>query len=190
MNRHQTILLVLLAFVLGACAGTQITAVERQTVDVDGAYTVDPQITWSEFQGASIASNGHVWTVDGLFLQRLDLFGGIEPGEALFEPAGAEEESLPKFQDDMRASDIQEFVIASLTQLGYVDVEAMGLRPAEIGGNDGFRFELSMATQSGLEMKGMAAGVNMAVWPSGVCQMRRPRPSSTSYCSPNRCWRW
>jgi len=152
------ILMFALIIVLGACA-TEISKVERKTVDVEGAYTVDPQITWSEFPGASTSSNGLVWTVDGLFLQRLDLFGGIEDGQALFEPSGAEEESLPAFHADMRESEIQEFVLDTLTQQGFVDVEAINLRPADIGGRKGFRFDLIMSTASGLQMKGLVAGV-------------------------------
>jgi hypothetical protein len=97
MTIGSRILMFALIISLGACA-TEISKVERKTVDVEGAYTVDPQITWSEFPGSSTASNGLVWTVDGLFLQRLDLFGGIEDGQALFEPTGAEEESLPVFR--------------------------------------------------------------------------------------------
>ena len=146
MNYRHAILLIFLASLVNACAATQIAVVEKNRIEIDNAFSVDPQIIWSEFQGTSISSNGHVWTVDGLFLQRLDLFGGIEPGEALFEPSAVEEESLPKFRDDMRASDIQELVVASLTQLGYADVVTKNLRPADFGSIRGFRFELSMAT--------------------------------------------
>jgi len=157
MTISGRMLVFTLIIALGACA-TQISKVERKTVDVEGAYTVDPQITWSEFSGTSTSSNGLIWTVDGLFLQRLDLFGAIKDGEALFEPSGAEEEKLPVFRVDMRESDVQEFVVDTLAQQGFVDIEAINLRPTEIGGRKGFRFDLIMATGSGLEMKGLAAG--------------------------------
>jgi hypothetical protein len=157
MTIGSRILMFALIISLGACA-TEISKVERKTVDVEGAYTVDPQITWSEFPGSSTASNGLVWTVDGLFLQRLDLFGGIEDGQALFEPTGAEEESLPIFRADMRENEVQEFVLDTLAQQGFVDVEAINLRPSDIGSRKGFRFDLVMATASGLEMKGLVAG--------------------------------
>ena len=156
MTISGRILVFALIMALGACA--QISKVERKTVDVGGAYTVDPQITWSEFPGSATASNGLSWTVDGLFLQRLDLFGGITDGQALLEPASAEEEQLPTFRADMRESDVQGLVIDSLAQFGYLDIEAANLRPAEIGGRRGFRFDLVMATPDGLEMKGLAAG--------------------------------
>jgi hypothetical protein len=157
MTISSRMLVFTLIIALGACA-TQISRVERKTVDVEGAYTVDPQITWSEFSGASTSSNGLIWTVDGLFLQRLDLFGAIEDGQALFEPSGAAEEKLPVFRADMRESEVQEFVLDTLSQQGFVDIEAINLRPADIGGRKGFRFDLIMATGSGLEMKGLAAG--------------------------------
>lgn len=159
MTTNVRILVLAMIIALGAC--TQIAKVERKTVDVEGAYTVDPQITWSEFSGEATSSNGLVWTVDGLFLQRLDLFGGIEDGQALFEPSEADDEKLPVFQADMRESEIQEFVIATLAQLGYTDIEAANLRPADIGGRKGFRFDLTMKTggpRGGLEMNGLAAG--------------------------------
>jgi hypothetical protein len=146
-----------LAIALGACAA-QISKIERKAVDVEGAYIVDPQITWSEFPRTSTASNGLVWTVDGLFLQRLDLFGGVEDGEPLFEPTGAKAESLPVFRADMRESEVQEFVLDTLAQQGFVGGEATNLRPVDIGGRRGFRFDLTMATASGLEMRGLAAG--------------------------------
>jgi hypothetical protein len=157
MTISSRMLVFTLIIALGACA-TQISRVERKTVDVEGAYTVDPQITWSEFSGTSTSSNGLIWTVDGLFLQRLDLFGAIEDGQALFEPSGAAEEKLPVFRADMRESEVQEFVLDTLSQQGFVDIEAINLRPADIGGRKGFRFDLIMATGSGLEMKGLAAG--------------------------------
>jgi len=156
MTISGRILVFSLIMALGACA--QISKVERKTADVGDAYTVDPQITWSEFPGSATASNGLSWTVDGLFLQRLDLFGGIKDGQALLEPFGAEEETLPTFRADMRESDVQGLVIDSLAQFGYLDIEATNLRPADIGGRRGFRFDLAMATPGDLEMKGLAAG--------------------------------
>ena len=161
MTKGIRILILTMVVALGACA-TEIAKVERKTVDVDGAYSVDPQITWSEFPSSSTASNGLVWTVDGLLLQRLDLFGGIEDGQSLFEAKGEKAESLPVFRSDMRESEVQEFVLDTLAQQGFVDVKAINLRPTDIGGRKGFRFDLAMATASGLEMQGIAAGAIVA----------------------------
>ena len=150
---------MLLIVVVGGCL--QISRVENKKVNIGGVYTVDPQIVWSEFSGSSISSNGRVLTVDGLLLQRLDLFGGIEDGEALFSELGDAKEKLPVFREDMRANEVQELVIDALAQLGYVDIQASKLRPLDFGGRSGFRFDLAMATESGLEIKGLAAGATV-----------------------------
>ena len=58
----------------------------------------------------------------------------------------------------MRATDVAEFVAATLASQQFANVETDNLRPAQFGSLKGFRFEFSMSSEVGLEFRGMAIG--------------------------------
>jgi hypothetical protein len=58
----------------------------------------------------------------------------------------------------MRASDVADFVLASLAQVGTNDADFSNLRPAAFGGLSGFRFDITFFSSDGLAYRGLACG--------------------------------
>ena len=152
MRRFATIAILLIP--LAACA--RYSLVKATTQEIGGAYTVEAQIDWNKYTKGKV----EIWTADGPGLEALRFFKGLDDGEALFNrPFGASKEiQFPAYRSGMTASEVMEFVIDSLGRAGAADLEARGLQPARFGPVEGFRFELTFATASGLEMSGLAAG--------------------------------
>lgn len=152
MRRIAAIAVLLIA--LAACA--QYSLVKAKTQKIGGAYTVEAQIDWNKRAEGKL----EWWTVDGPGLEVLRFFKGLDDGDALFtRPAGmAKGIKFPAYRAGMTASEVMEFVVESLGRAGAADLEARGLQPAQFGSVPGFRFELTFATGSGLEMRGLAAG--------------------------------
>lgn len=66
--------------------------------------------------------------------------------------------SAPRFDADMRPSEVMELVVDSLSRAGAVEVEASGLRAAAFGATSGYRFELTLQITEGLIKRGLAIG--------------------------------
>jgi hypothetical protein len=125
---------------------------EPTRVKVAGFYTVDPQIQWSRGKAKHI----EIWTVDGPLLESIRFFDARKHGDALF--VAGPDQTPPKFDKDMKASDVQEFVVDTIASTGGSRVEATNLRPWEFGVLSGFRFELKYVNQDGLEHDAFAVG--------------------------------
>lgn len=138
---------------LAACTSIgDITPGHSIAVGDGVSLTADSE--WSELT----YSNTRLWTIDGVGLNELHFYTGIQSGKPLFAGAGARD--LPLYAADMPPSDIQDLVVVTLGKSGYANVRATGLRPCRFG-EGGFCFDLAFATASGLEMKGRAiAGHN------------------------------
>jgi hypothetical protein len=144
--------LVLLA--VSACAPI-ILLVEPGPRDIGGAYQITTPIAWSRFAMAPTEQ----WTVDGLTLQNLHLFAGLDDGDVLFaESRRRADDGVPRYRRGMRASDVAEFVAASLAERGAGEVETAALRPAPFGALDGFRFDIAFLSGDGLAYRGAALG--------------------------------
>ena len=141
---------VVLSVLLNACA--QITLVEPKRQKIGGAFSVEPQIAWNRIPADKI----EVWTVDGVGLQAVRFFKGIKDQETLFK--SEEDAKLPVFRADMTPSDVMELVVDTLSRSGASQVEARGLRPADLGDAPGFRFEFAFLDADGLEGDGLASG--------------------------------
>ena len=144
--------MVLVPLLLGGC--NTYTLVEKERIKVSDAFTVDPQINWSRLR------EGHIelWTVDGHYLQALRFLDGVGDGQSLLETFVGQNPEMPPFRKDMRATEVQELVVDTLTKMGGGNVESSTLDPINFGSEPGFRFELSFLTEDGLEMDGLAAG--------------------------------
>ncbi len=134
---------------LAGCAAYSLVPPSRYAVGE--AYSVDPQIAWSKLSQSDV----EIWTVDGPLLQSLRLYAGIEDGEALFQD---DTEDLPVFRDDMLAGEVVELIVDSITREGASGVRSSNLRPAPFGGQPGYRVDLEFVSDTGLEMRGLAAG--------------------------------
>lgn len=128
------------------------TLQEPTRVKVAGFYTVDPQIQWSRGKAQHI----EIWTVDGPLLESIRFFDARKQGDTLFTPAP--NKKLPTFNKDMKATEVQEFVVDTMASAGASGVEAYNLRPWKFGSLSGFRFELKYVNENGLEHSAFAVG--------------------------------
>lgn len=142
--------LVGIAVVIAGCAAYSLVGPHPMTIA--GLYTVEPQIPWS----AATYGKWEIWTVDGPSLQSVQFLTGLEDGKALFR--GKDEEKRPKFLKTMTASEIMELVVDSVSVAGGQKVNAVNLRPEKFGAAQGFRFEMTYLTKTGLEKQAIVAG--------------------------------
>jgi hypothetical protein len=56
----------------------------------------------------------------------------------------------------MLPDDVMEAMSSTLGKLGFLQVQTTGLKPAPFGSEQGFRFDISMTSASGLQYKGTA----------------------------------
>lgn len=133
---------------------TMYTLVEPHRTEIDGLYTVEPQISWSE----ATSGKTRIWTVDGSALQELRFVTGIDDGEALFIVEGRDEAKNPKFRKGMTFLEIKELIADGLAVTGAQQLETKNLRPIRFGNHDGFRFEFEYVTKEGLEKSGVVVG--------------------------------
>ena len=141
------------AVLLGVLAGcVQYTLVEPKRQIAMERFSVEPTSAWNRRK----AENTEQWTKDGMGLQTLHFFDEISDGDVLFELYG--EEELPTFASNMRASDVVDLMVATMTARGVSAVEADNLRPFAFGDLDGFTFDLAMTGANGGRFKGKAYG--------------------------------
>jgi len=69
----------------------------------------------------------------------------------------SKERPTPTFQADIGPTELVELVSDSISQAGYQRVETSALKPQRFAGADGLHFELDATTESGLDVKGLAA---------------------------------
>ena len=145
-------------FVLGAallvagCANfTAIDAVKPAAVGDN--VTVTPQIVWAQAPRPNVS--GTVWTADGMVLDALMFFTGVEPGKPLIKVSDVSKEDVRVYRADMVPNDVMELLASNFGKLNYQQIVTSNLRPAPFGQKQGFRFDLAFTTTEGLEMKGM-----------------------------------
>ena len=154
--RHPIGKFALVAFACLVAACAQFTLVEQaKRVTFDDTFSVAPQIAWSKHSEGDV----ELWTVDGPLLQELIFFSGIADGKPLFPAAAqAKQKELPVFDEKMTALEVRDLLVATLSRRNQFSVETKGLRPWQFGGTDGFRFELSLVSDDGLNKQGFAVG--------------------------------
>lgn len=152
MRRFVVHLIACLALI--GCA--QFTLVEAERQQIGGVYSVDAQRTWNRLK----EDNAELWTADGLGLESLRFYAGLKEGQRLFKPrvGSSDEETLPKYHPGMAITEVMEFVVDSLERAGASQVEGHDLRPAAFGAAEGFRFELSFTSSTGLRYAGAVIG--------------------------------
>ena len=165
MMKNRGIILLAIVFLLSACA--HYTLVEPAQRDMAGGYSVEPQTAWNR----SVQGKVEIWTIDGPALAAVHFFNGIGEGQNLFPFYGksTRKAKLPKFNKNMTASEVQEFIVDSMmapyqkTLVGPnmigTGVQTFHLRPFKLGSHPGFRFELSFVSEEGLEYEGFVVGV-------------------------------
>ena len=132
-------------------------------VPVGNGIRVTPQPGFAQIHLATI----RYWTRNGTGLDELGFHTGIKNGEPLFPVSGKSKKDLPVFQARMTPNDVEDLTIAALTAKGMQSVRAASLRPCPFGGAAGFCFDLTLANDEGLDLRGKA----MARLQNGVLDM-------------------
>lgn len=146
------------ATLLAGC--TQLVLVEPGKREIDGAYTVQPDVSWSQRE----ANNVIQWTIDGVQLQMMVFSEGVKDGENLYRKTGSDDgpdaafKNMPKFRKSMTPPEIGEMFLATITQAGSSDATMKRIEPHSFGGRKGFRMEFTYATKAGLKKKGLLRG--------------------------------
>jgi hypothetical protein len=124
-----------------------------------GRYTIETPIAWSALDTEGVV----FWTVDGLRLQMIVYFNGVEDGDPLFDLApfadSEVKEKAHRFGSEMDAFELRELFVATWSvRKNWEHVEATGLRPVKLGSWPGFRFEFTCMNDEGLEYRGLVTG--------------------------------
>lgn len=147
--------MALLLAALAACSGGGGPLVKPGPNPAGGGLTIDSPIEWTRFSDI----REQLWTIDGPMLNSLHLIPYVRPNEFIFlgrrqtryRPDGA------FYKPGMRPDEIGELIADGMRAAGAVNVQVRNLRPANFGGRDGIRFEMSMANEEGLKYQAQAA---------------------------------
>jgi hypothetical protein len=102
-----------------------------------------------------------VWTMDGLQLNELTFYGGIEDGKRIIrQSAVGREQQLPTFKADMTAQEVVEFVESSLrVTFGTMVFTVTSLKPMTISGQPGFQLDYESVDGDEVKRKGRVGGL-------------------------------
>ncbi len=148
--RHGALLAISVALLLPGCVMQGMDAGDVTSVGNGVSVTAQPG-----FAQIHIATMRY-WTQHGTGLDELHFYTGIKSGQPLFRPAGKQPRDLPVFDARMTPGDIQDLAVASLAQNGFAHVRASALKPCPFGSAQGFCFDLELANDEGLQMRGRA----------------------------------
>jgi hypothetical protein len=136
-------------------------AVKPGVLTVKDAMTVQSARPWVRINPPfAVDGPDMVWTLDGLSLNSLLIYGGLEDGKVLLEVQGSEKVQPPKFSSGMDGLELQELISATVSRAlaGGVAARMLSLDPVTFMGEPGFETEFSYPSRSGLEMRGFAEG--------------------------------
>jgi hypothetical protein len=97
--------------------------------------------------------------MDGELLNLLYLIPTVKEGDYIFlgQRQSKRRPDGPFYHRGMRADEIRDLVSDGLFGAGFVGVQATNLRPANFGGREGLRFDLTMSNPEGLQYQGLVA---------------------------------
>jgi hypothetical protein len=152
--KKQYATLLALLILLGGCV--QWTLVESKRVSVGDLFTVQPETNWNRL----VDGHTQFWTLDGVQLQMVRFMSGLKEGDKFVPNSNftANFEKLPSYKESMSPIEVAEFIEASYSQLGTAKIETSNLGPSTVGGKPGFRFDITIVLESGLEKQGFAYG--------------------------------
>ncbi|MES2291085.1 MAG: hypothetical protein V4530_15255 [Pseudomonadota bacterium] len=118
----------------------------KQPVGKLGLSVVPPN-DWNRL-GAKIGRNAESWTLDGLSLNDLSFYAGIEDGRTLFREIDKKNRPLPKFSSKMLLPDIVQMFEGSYRIASGTSLFSIGnVEPATFAGQPGVRFSYSFVQQ-------------------------------------------
>lgn len=108
---------------------------------------VTPPNDWNRL-GSKIGRNAESWTLDGLSLNDLSFYAGIEDGRALFREVDKKNRPLPKFSSKMLLPDIVQMFEGSYRVAAGTSLFSIGIvEPTSFAGHPGVRFAYSFIQQ-------------------------------------------
>ncbi|MEO7478422.1 MAG: hypothetical protein ABIT64_04220 [Lysobacteraceae bacterium] len=152
---RMTVLLLELAL-LSACASPGGTLQTAGSVDVFDMH-LTTNLSWARIKDP--LQHDEIWTIDGMALNSLSIFSGIEPGQHVFMlgKARTSRPDGPWFRAGMRPEEIRDIIVAAMQGQKMVNITTDNLRPQKFGAVDGLRFEFTMSNADGLIYKGTVA---------------------------------
>ncbi len=156
----------LIITLISACATRGLVSAGSTVKVFDMQITSD--LDWARYQ----YPRNQIWTIDGIPLNRLLIFGRIRPNEHVF--LGRRERKSrpdgPWFRPGMRPDELRDIILDGLRENGWTNIAAQQLRPAKFGSVNGLRFEMDLISGSGLIYRGRVAAaeydgkLNVLVW--------------------------
>lgn len=142
------------ALSLSACVAITLAPAGDYAVGKGAHVTLDRN--WSDMSALmpNQPKTVKLLTLDGYLLNRLYLTAGLADGEPFVRPA-RREATTPLYRSEMSLTEQVEFVADSVTALDYERVETSRVRPAEVSGQRGARFDIVARTKQGLDVKGV-----------------------------------
>ncbi len=108
---------------------------------------VTPPNNWNRL-GSRIGRNAESWTLDGMSLNELTFYAGIEEGRALFREVDKKNRPLPKFSGKMLPTDLVQMFEGSYRIAAGTSLFEIGkVEPAMFAGHQGVRFTYSFVQQ-------------------------------------------
>lgn len=135
------------ALVVTGCANLELVPADK-LASVGNSISVMPQRAWNK-----IAKDPDVWTTQGPQIDQVRFFAGVKSGQPLLR--GIRDDRM-NFDSKMLPNDIQDLVVATLQREGNKAIQAGNLAPCNFGSGKGFCFDLTFASPSDLDMKGLA----------------------------------
>ncbi|MFZ4747745.1 MAG: hypothetical protein ACOYLK_12765 [Sphingomonas sp.] len=109
--------------------------------------SVTPPNDWNRL-GAKIGRNAESWTLDGLSLNDLSFYAGIEEGKPLFREVDKKNRPLPKFTASMLPTDIVSLFEGSYRVAAGTSLFEIGkVEPVIFAGKPGVHFSYSFVQQ-------------------------------------------
>jgi hypothetical protein len=131
---------VVLAAALAACAPMTTQKVDTGDKTVGERLVLRPDSAWNELPGDRPA---HVWTMEGVPIDRLLIYSGIKDGDAIHPPARDANAKSFRFRSGMQADEIVSMFEGMLTRDGSA-FSLVKLEPTTFGGSKGVRFEYKL----------------------------------------------
>lgn len=154
MTLLRRLVIHLLILMLAACAsGGPLVTAGRTTA---GSHlSIDAGMEWTRMGDL----REQLWTIDGPLLNSLHLIPTVRERDFVFlgrrqtkrRPDGA------FYHRGMRPDELRDLIADGLREAGAVNVTTANLRPATFGDREGFRFEMTLDSESGLKYRAMAA---------------------------------
>ncbi len=146
----RTVAFITIALALAAPAAAAFKLMRAgvaETVAKSG-LTVTPDRDWNKL-GGRVGRNAESWTLDGLSLNDITFYGGIENDRTLFREVDKRERPLPRFSSNMLIPDVAQlfeasYRVANGTSLMTID----SIEPATFAGYPGFRFTYNFTIQN------------------------------------------